>query len=282
MKKILGIIGSPRKGGNCEIAIKEIGRNIPEPHELLLLRLDDFKILACRGCYGCLREGGQCVLKDDIHGILDAMCRADAIILAAPTYFLGANAGIKRFIDRAFSFYTHIDQMWGKPSLGICVAGIPGKEGHGLLGIENFLKIAMTDIKMTRVLYGALPGEIFLNEENRVTTTKMGMALFQPAPEPDTPRCPLCGSDTFRFLGGAGVRCMLCSNRGTMDTSSGAPVFAIEKSDHDFFLSKAEILKHRDWLVGMKNRFAELKPALKSVTLDYGKDGVWIKPAPPS
>jgi NAD(P)H-dependent FMN reductase len=180
MKNILGIIGSPRKGGNCEITIKEISRNIPESHELHLLQLTDFNILPCKGCYGCLAKEGQCVLKDDIHPILDAMSRADAIILAAPTYFLGANAGLKRLIDRAFSFYAHIDRMWGTPSVGICIAGIPGKEGHGLLGVENFLKIAMTDIKMTRVLYGALPGEVFLNEENRLAATEMGNASFHP------------------------------------------------------------------------------------------------------
>jgi multimeric flavodoxin WrbA len=42
MKKILGIIGSPRKMGCSEIMIKEISRNISEPHELVLLRLTDF------------------------------------------------------------------------------------------------------------------------------------------------------------------------------------------------------------------------------------------------
>lgn len=282
MKNILGIIGSPRKGGNCEIMIKEISRNIAQPHELHLLRLADFDILPCRGCYGCLVKEGKCVLKDDLHTVIDAMSRADALILSAPTYFLGANAVLKQFIDRAFSLYAHIDHLWGIPSVGICIAGIPGKEGHGLLGVENFLKIAMTDIKMTRVLYGALPGEIFLNEENRLTAAEMGGALFMPARKPDTPRCTVCGGDTFRFLGGADVRCMLCSNRGTMDASSGVPVFDIERSDHDFIISKSNVLKHRAWLLGMKHRFTELKAALKAVSLEYGKDGTWIKPIPPA
>jgi NAD(P)H-dependent FMN reductase len=282
MKKILGIIGSPRKLGNCEIMIKEISRNIPEPHELQLLRLTDFNILPCRGCYGCLAKEGKCLLDDDLQWVVDAMRQADAMILAAPTYFLGANAGLKRLIDRAFSFYAYIDQMWGTPSVGICIAGIPGKEGHGLLGVDNFLKIAMTDIKATRVVYGALPGEVFLSEENRLTAADLGAALFKPAPVPDTPRCPVCGGDTFRFLGGADVRCMLCSNRGTMEMRSGVPVLSIERSEHDFFLTKSEILKHRDWLLGMKSRFTELKDELKSVSLDYRQDGIWIKPEKPS
>jgi hypothetical protein len=115
-----------------------------------------------------------------------------------------------------------------------------------------------------------------------LAAAKMGGALFAPPSKPDTPRCPVCGGDTFRFLGGTTVRCMLCSNRGTMDASSEAPVFAIERTDHDFFLSKSEVLKHRDWLLGMKSRFTEMKTALKSVSLDYGKDGNWLKPTPPS
>ncbi len=247
MKNVLGIIGSPRKLGNSEIMIKEISRNIS-------------------------------VIKDDLYTIVDAMCAADAIILAAPTYFLGANASLKRFVDRSFALYACIDRLFGTPSVGICIAGIAGKEGHGLLGVENFLKMTFTDRKMTRVVYGALPGEVFLNEENRSTAAQLGKSLFNSVFKPMGPRCPVCGGDSFRFLGGADIRCMLCSNRGTMDASSGTPVINIERSDHEMFLSKAELLKHKDWLIGMKSRFVEKKAALKAVSVAYRKDGTWIKP----
>lgn len=282
MKTILGIIGSPRKLGNCEIMVKEISRHVPEPHELRLLRLSDFHMLPCRGCYTCLTKDGKCVLNDDVQTIINALRCADAVILAAPTYFLGANAVLKCLVDRAFPFYAHVEEMWGTPSVGICIAGIPGKEGHGLLGVENFLKIAMTEIKATRVVYGALPGEVFLNTENRSTAAELGGLLFKPTAEPEIPRCPVCGGDTFRFMGGVEVRCMLCSNRGTLDVCSGEPVFSIERGGHDFFLSKSDIISHRNWLLGMKSRFAELKDALKSVSLDYRQDGNWIKPEPPA
>jgi hypothetical protein len=54
MKNILGIIGSPRKLGNCEIMVKEISRQISTPHELKLLRLQDFKILPCSSNSGIM------------------------------------------------------------------------------------------------------------------------------------------------------------------------------------------------------------------------------------
>jgi len=66
MKKILGIIGSPRKPGNCEIMVKTVSRHIPEEHELRLLRLADFDLRPCKGCYRCLMKDKTCILKDDI------------------------------------------------------------------------------------------------------------------------------------------------------------------------------------------------------------------------
>jgi multimeric flavodoxin WrbA len=278
MKNVLGIIGSPRRLGNSEIMVKEISRNITESHELNLVRLTDFNLGSCRGCYNCLFKEEGCVLKDGIDAIIDAMCAADGIIVAAPTYFLGANASLKRLVDRSFTLYAHIDRLFGTPSVGICIAGIPGKEGHGLLGVENFLKMSFTETKLTRVVYGALPGEVFLNEANRSTAAELAQALFNPVTESTDPRCPVCGGDSFRFLGGADVRCMLCSNRGTMDAGSGTPVFNIERSDHEMFLSKEELLKHKNWLIGMKSSFIEKKDALKAVSLDFRQGGTWIKP----
>ena len=54
MKHVLGIIGSPRKTANCELLIKAVSKTIPEPHRLSLLKLSDFHIKPCRGCYLCL------------------------------------------------------------------------------------------------------------------------------------------------------------------------------------------------------------------------------------
>ena len=70
---------------------------------------------------------------------------------------------------------------------------------------------------------------------------------------------------------------MLCSNSGTITIQSGSPTFDITQSPHEFFLSKKDALKHKEWLLGMKSRFIENKKALKEITHPYLKQGTWIK-----
>lgn len=112
MKKILGIIGSPRKLGNSEIMIKEISRHITLPHQLNLVRLSDFNILPCRGCYQCLFKEERCILDDELPTVLNAIIEADALIVATPTYFLSANSSLKRLMDRGLAFYAHGEALW--------------------------------------------------------------------------------------------------------------------------------------------------------------------------
>ena len=279
MKQVLAIIGSPRKLGNCEIMAKEISHQLPIPHELNLLRLQDFKVLPCRGCYHCLYKTEHCVLEDDLNTVIQAMVDADAYIVSAPTYFLGINASVKTFLDRGISFYAHIENLWNKPGVGVAIAGIEGKEGYSRLAIQSFLKMIFANDKNTQVVYGALPGEIFLNKENKQAAGKLASALFGPRVEEKGPCCPQCGGDTFRFLDNNRVRCMLCSNSGIITIASGSPMFDIPESRHDFFSSKENKKKKKKWLLGMKSRFMEHKKALKEITVPYLRQGNWVKPS---
>ncbi len=280
MQTVLGIVASSRRLGNCEIMVKEIFRNIDRPCELKLLRLTDFQIAPCRGCYACLFTEGQCIIEDDCDAVLKAVASADALILAAPAYFLGAHSALKRFLDRGLSFYGEVDRLWGKPAVGAAVAGIPGMEGSTLLGVESFLKLMLADIRTTQVVYGALPGEIFLNDVNRDTARSMARSLFGKKIPKEGPVCPLCGGDTFRFIGANRVRCMLCSNPGTICMNGGTVVLDVEKSDHQLFLTRQNVLDHKAWLVSMKERFMALHHTLKPITVAYRHDGHWIKPRP--
>jgi len=219
------------------------------------------------------------VLDDDLKVVLDAMEDADALIVAAPTYFLAANASLKRLLDRGLSFYNHSEKLWDKPAVGVGIAGIEGKEGYTLLCIQSFLKLILAQDKGSRIIYGALPGEIFLDARNKKIAGELAAGLFEPVAPRSASGCPVCGGDTFRFLGDNDVRCMLCSVSGTVEVQSGTVVFKMNSNEHVFFASKDAALEHRDWLLGMKADFIRKKDRLKEISTAYLKDGKWIKPA---
>jgi multimeric flavodoxin WrbA len=278
MKKIIGIIASPRRLANCEIMIKEISKHVPESHALSLLRLSDFNIRPCKGCYLCLFKNRRCIQRDDYDQVLEAMTDAHGYIVAAPTYFLGANGSLKMLLDRGLAFYGRLNQLWGKPSVGIGIAGIEGKEGSTLLDIQRFLKLILSDIKQVSMIYSALPGEVLLHDRNIQTASQLGQALFGNGLKNPSPLCPQCGGDTFRFLGEKRIGCMLCSNTGYIQWEGETPVFSIEKQGSGLFLSKKEALEHEEWLRKQVREFAEKREQLNNLRAPFKEGWKWIKP----
>lgn len=276
MKKVLGLIGSPRNSGNCEIMVKEISRHIPEAHELFLVRLPSFNIKPCTGCYNCLFKEA-CHLKDDLYTVLDQIRQADGIIVAAPAYVFGANASLKLLLDRALAFHRYGSEIWNKPAIAVGLAGLKGKEGRTLLDLEGFLMGMGLVRQKSGMLFGALPGEAMLNDENRRLAGEFAAALFAAEREEKDIACPLCGGQTFRFTGGTGVQCMLCSHSGTISMAGGKPVFEMTAED-DIVLTRDAAAGHGQWLKGMKKGFQSSKTELKQVREQYRNDGTWIRP----
>ncbi len=278
MKRVLGIIASHRRLGNCEIMVKEVSRQISVPHCLELLRLPEFHLRYCNGCYRCLSRG-HCVLADDLAVVIEAIAAADALIVAAPTYFLGAHASLKTFVDRGISFYGKAERLWGKPAVGIGIAGIVGKEGSTLLDIERFLLTLQADNRMCRIIYGALPGETLMDGDNRKAAGELAAALFTEAAKGAASACPLCGGATIRLLGGDRVRCMLCSNSGTLEAGPAGPVLKISASRHEFINDQKAALQHQEWLKGMLERYRERKETLREIQAAYQDETRWITPS---
>ena len=191
---------------------------------------------------------------------------------------MSGHSCLKVFIERGISFYSLADSLWGKPAVGVGVAGIEGKEGSTLLDIERFFSTILAENKQSQIVYGALPGEVILNEKNRQTAGELGRGLFGQERPREGLSCQFCGGKTFRFLDGNRLRCMLCSNEGTWSVKNDQLVLGIEAGEHEFLADKEQALKHRDWLLGMVGRFQEYKEQLKEVAAEYDDDTHWIRP----
>ena len=99
-KRVLGIIGSPRRGGNTEILVDEVLRGAKEAGALVeKVTLSKLDINPCRGCDACTQTG-QCVQKDDMAALLEQMERCQVWVLGTPIYWWGPTAQLKAFIDR--------------------------------------------------------------------------------------------------------------------------------------------------------------------------------------
>mgnify|MGYP000566870515 CR=1 FL=1 len=72
-----------------------------------------------------MRNGGTCVLKDDMAEILGMFRKADVLVLATPVYFYGISAQMKTFIDRTYPIWQHLGKkevilyrlVWARTSL---------------------------------------------------------------------------------------------------------------------------------------------------------------------
>ena len=210
---------------------------------------------------------------------LAALAEADAYVVAAPAYLLSANGSLKKFMDRGLQFYAFVDRLWGKPAAGVAIAGIEGMEGSTKRDVESFIKLTMGDLRGSAVIYGALPGEALLSSANREIAEKLAKAILDPAERisPAVSVCPLCGGDTFRFLPDGRARCMLCSGSGPWEWENGSLRFHVDSGEHPLFLSKDDVIRHAEWLRGMKEKFLERRKELKGVVKQYLGVGTFIK-----
>ena len=104
--KVVGISGSPRRGGNTETLLREVLRGAEEAGaETRLFILSRMNIAPCIHCDGCLAEG-ECVVKDDMWLIYPEIESLDALVLASPIHFYGVTAQAKAMIDRCQAFWA--------------------------------------------------------------------------------------------------------------------------------------------------------------------------------
>lgn len=102
--KAIAINGSPRKGWNTEKLLKEALRGAESVGaETKMVQLYDLNYTGCRSCFACKRknaESDQCVVKDDLAGVIEEIFSADALFLGSPIYFGDITGQMVCFIER--------------------------------------------------------------------------------------------------------------------------------------------------------------------------------------
>jgi multimeric flavodoxin WrbA len=109
--KILGIWGSPRKGGNSDILLSAFLDGARETGaEVERIALREMKITPCLEIYHCFKDG-TCPIKDDMLPLYDKLVAADVVALASPIFFYSVSAQAKAMIDRTQALWSRRYQL---------------------------------------------------------------------------------------------------------------------------------------------------------------------------
>jgi len=104
--RVLGLAGSPRRGGNTDLLLAEVLKGAKSKGaEVKTIMLNDLKISPCQHCDACF-EAGVCKIKDDMQMVYKELEKADRIVLASPVHFLGVSAQAKIMIDRCQALWA--------------------------------------------------------------------------------------------------------------------------------------------------------------------------------
>ena len=127
MKKVLAIMGSPRKGRTYKVVQmfeKELKKYDETEFEYVFLK--DMDLQMCRGCSLCLERGEEfCPVKDDRNVIFEKMMNADGVIFATPNYSLQVSALMKNLLDR-LAYVFHRPCFFHRTAMPIVIQGAYG------------------------------------------------------------------------------------------------------------------------------------------------------------
>jgi multimeric flavodoxin WrbA len=121
MMNVIGIVGSPRKGGNTEIMMREALASAKKAGaETEMILVADQNISPCNGCGACT-GGDGCIIEDDMQKVYEKLLLADGLIFGTPVYFINVSAQAKAIIDRTLPFLYN-GKLKGKVAGAIVVA----------------------------------------------------------------------------------------------------------------------------------------------------------------
>jgi multimeric flavodoxin WrbA len=187
--KVLGIAGSPRRGGNTDILLSRFMEGAASRQaETKTLVVCNMKISGCLHCDACLIKG-NCRVQDDMQIVYQELESADRIVITSPVQFMGVSAQLKAMIDRCQALWAR-KYILKIPPLGdtrprkgffISVSGrrtVPGLFDGELATVKNLFKIMDVDYSGDILIKGVdAKGDILNHPESLEQSYRAGQAF---------------------------------------------------------------------------------------------------------
>ena len=140
MKKLLAIMGGPRKGHSTEKLLDKFLEGVTDANkdvEIKKVYVRDLDINHCIGCGYC-EKTGKCFMSDDMDMLYKDFDETDAVVIASPIFFNSVTSYTKAMIDRCQIFWSSkyvlkdssIDRDKKRFGYFLSVAGAPEKHAE--------------------------------------------------------------------------------------------------------------------------------------------------------
>jgi multimeric flavodoxin WrbA len=159
MKSILGVLGSPRRGGNTDVlvsAILEGAREAGAATSVATLR--EMTIQECDGCHACWKGMHACCRKDDMPDLYRRIAESDILVFGTPVYWYGPTALMKSFIDRFVYFNCPANRPKIKGKSGVVVVPFEDKDPETSDLVVSFFEKSLAYLEMKLVGTIVVPG----------------------------------------------------------------------------------------------------------------------------
>jgi multimeric flavodoxin WrbA len=178
--KVLAINGSPRKGGNTELLIKEVFKTLEAADvETEVMHIGGKVVNGCTACGKCRTEkDGRCHIKNDLlNACIEKMEDADGIILGSPVYFADITSELKALIDVA----GYASRGAGNPFRRKAGAGVvAARRAGGMTAFDSINRFFLINEMIIpgssywNIGYGKEKGDVLKDEEALQTMRKLG------------------------------------------------------------------------------------------------------------
>lgn len=177
--KIVALNGSPRLMGNTSAAVTFILDEFEKMgFETEHIQMYGLILSPCNDCGSCaIRGDGRCIIEDDdMNVIMNSICEADGVILAAPSYHGGIPGQMKILLERIGMASSHDmrgNRLSHRTGAAIAVQGRDG--GMGVYTqLTNFMLrngMNVCGSSPLTILTGNKPGEV-MNDKDGVRAIK--------------------------------------------------------------------------------------------------------------
>lgn len=183
-KKIIIVMGSPRKEGNSSALAKQVAAGAEATGaQVESFYLHGMNIKPCDACDVCREDNASdCVIDDDMQILYPKLRQADAIVIASPIYWFTVSAQTKLLMDRCYALGGPEGNALAGKRVGIILTYAdtdPFTSGavNALRTFQDAFNYIGAEIK--GMIYGSAwkPGEIEANEELMKRAYQLGKKL---------------------------------------------------------------------------------------------------------